>query len=80
MIGEWPKPWSEIEEKERPSYDESYWQVGLELHAGVVRTHDGTLYINADSGHVTDENRDLWLPLGVYLQQNHDDTKAKDSS
>lgn len=71
MTSEWPKEWSEIEGEERPKCGDSYWQVGAELHAGVVRTHEGTLYINADSGHVTDENRDLWLPLGVYLQQSH---------
>jgi hypothetical protein len=65
----WPKKWSEIEGKERPEYDDGYWKVGLELHAGVVRTYEGTLYINADSGHETDNNRDQWLPLGVYLEE-----------
>jgi len=62
---EWPKPWSLIQDTGPPN---GIGVIGSQyLDMGPLRTYDGTVYINADAGHETDENRDRWMPLGVYL-------------
>jgi hypothetical protein len=73
MSDEWPKPWSEIKEPTEAdnailSDDLGTWME----YPGGMRGYRGTLHINVDAGHDTDDNRDLWLPFGVYLQRGGD--------
>jgi len=75
---EWPKPWDEItgisEQTTEP--DAKYFASGFGpswMDMGPLRIYDETVYINADGGHETDENRDRWMPFGVYIEQHCSD-------
>jgi len=68
MTDEWPKPWGEI--KPEPEGDKVIINAATQyVDISPVRCYQDTVYINAGGGEPTDDdNRDLWLPLGVYLR------------
>lgn len=70
MSVEWPKRWDDVRAGESR---ESFYSPSTYVNIGkVFRVHDGTLYINADGGEVTDENPDLWVPFDLYLRRRGD--------
>jgi len=68
---EWPKPWDIIRDTAPPNGRMTVSSQYLDM--GPLRAHDGTVYINVDGGVETDENRDLWMPLAVYLAGGYSD-------
>ena len=72
-MSEWPKPWDEIRNSNlNTDLDTDGYLTGLQTETwadfGPLRTYQGCIYINSDGGHETESNGDLWLPLGVYLE------------
>lgn len=63
MTSEWPKEWGDI--GVTPSSDTRLIATNY-VDAGAVRLYDDTLYINYDAGE-EGENRDLWMPLDLYI-------------
>jgi len=78
MTEQWPQPWGDILPDSEDSgilFDSSESWVDF----GPVRFYDETVYINFDSVWETDENRNLWMPLGDFFagQSSATDTTGK---
>jgi len=73
MSDEWPKPWGAI----TPDLANEPFQAFSTqyINAGPLRIYEGTIYVNVDAVWETDENRDLWMPLGNYIAGEEVDNK-----
>jgi len=66
-MSDWPKPWGDI--KPSPEDDILIDFATQYIDIGPLRCYDDTIYINADAGRETDENKDAWMPLEIYFAE-----------
>lgn len=66
---EWPKTWAEIRDAHGSHEGDPFNADSWVLFDEGLRAYKGTMYASVDIGRETEETRDEWLPLSLYIKR-----------